>query len=429
MTMTMTTPNGLDLARDRRPQDQVKDDDLPGAVMMDSLRLRAGGFTFASTPMLLLDQCGRVEEINDALRELTGHDLAGVVGAELDEVWQRLCPRHPGPLPLPVPPRRLEGELESWRPGYDHVRIDEAVFDYETRRFGRARLHAALVPSIDPATGSYLGTTLNFEVRAIGDPARFDEALRRRWQHELMWIIYAVSYDRILPEMPFYREVVGRHLEALRGADARRVLDLGAGTGNVAVPLLDEGRDVVAVDLSRAMITRLWSKVRGADPGRFSVFLQTAERLPRLPDGSFDGVSALLSLFDMDEPQLALAEAVRLLRPGGTIVVTDPKACFDVQPLLAFGERCLRETGRFEELRDDWDRIRSVAPDLDSRIRAKGSARLDDDTAGPWDAEHILRKLRDAGFVGLTFRDSHLGNCATIVGRKPSADEADGKEA
>ena len=67
----------------------------------------------------------------------------------------------------------------------------------------------------------------------------------------------------ILPEMPFYREVVDRHLAAIREAGAARVLDIGAGTGNVAVPLLKDGVPVAAVDISRAMLAKLSASSMG----------------------------------------------------------------------------------------------------------------------------------------------------------------------
>jgi ubiquinone/menaquinone biosynthesis C-methylase UbiE len=400
-------------------------DEPAGPPAAGMLRRLAGGFAFSSTPMLLVNAHGRVEDVNAALSELTDTDLAGVVGAGLDVVAERLRPRAVGP---PLPPELLGQAPPAeglWRPSYDQVRITESPFVYDSQRYGRTQIETVCVPSIDAATGTYLGSVVNFVIRAIAVPEDFAAALRERWSREILWTIYAVSYDRILPEMPFYREVVDRHLEAIRAAKAMRVLDLGAGTGNVAVPLLDDGREVVAVDASRAMITRLKSKVSSASEGRLTVIVDTAEHLPQFPDHGFDGVSALLSFFDMDEPRLALAEAVRLLRPGGTLVITDPKACFDVRPLMEFAERHLREGGRFEELRDDWSRVASVAPTLESRIRAR-SPEVQASAAGDsWNAEWIFRSLRESGFTGLTFRDSHLGNCATIAGCKPAGPNLD----
>ncbi len=37
----------------------------------------------------------------------------------------------------------------------------------------------------------------------------------------------------------------------------------------------------------------------------------------------------------------------------------------------------------------------------------------------PWHAEAILDILRDRGYGGLSFGESHFGNCATIVATKP----------
>jgi ubiquinone/menaquinone biosynthesis C-methylase UbiE len=394
-------------------------DDPSGPSVARGLLQRAGGFAFSATPMLLVDPEGRVAEINGALSELTGTDLAGVVGAGLDVVSERLRPRASGaPLPAdrPGPPPHAD---RPWRPGYDQVGITTSDFVYDSRGYGPARLQTTCVPLLDPGTGAYLGAAINFSIRKLGEPELYARALRERWARENMWVVYAVSYDQILNRMPFYREAVDRHVEALRAAGAMRILDVGAGTGNVAVELLDDGREVVAVDVSRAMLERVRSKVGGPSERRLTVVLDTAEHLPQFPDQSFDGVSALLSLFDMDEPRLALAEAVRLLRPGGTLVITDPKACFNVKPLAAEAERQLRESGSFEQLKDDYARVSSVAPSLESRIQAHSPGASAQTAGRSWSAEQILETLRHLGFTGLTFRDSHLGNCATIVWHSP----------
>src|SRR4029078_6899680 len=79
---------------------------------------------------------------------------------------------------------------------------------------------------------------------------------------EEVWASYAASYDRILPILPFYQEAVRRHVEALTGAGIRRGIDVGSGTGNVAVHLASRGVEVTAVDLSGAMLDRLQRKIQ-----------------------------------------------------------------------------------------------------------------------------------------------------------------------
>lgn len=115
----------------------------------------------------------------------------------------------------------------------------------------------------------------------------------------------AEVYDRSRPSYP---------VDAVRYAlppDARRVVDVGAGTGKLTAVLLALGMEVVAVEPSPEM--------RALLPARAHVLEGTAERIP-VPDGSVDAVLAAHAFhwFDVD---LALPEIARVLRPGGTLGV------------------------------------------------------------------------------------------------------------
>ena len=132
--------------------------------------------------MLLVNSEGRVEEVNGALSELTGQDLAGVVGAGLDTVSERLRPRASGP---PFPPDLLGLSFpadQPWRPSYDQVRITESTFVYESVEYGPALLQTVCVPFVDANTGDYLGAVLNFVIREIRNSERFAAALRKHWR-------------------------------------------------------------------------------------------------------------------------------------------------------------------------------------------------------------------------------------------------------
>ena len=114
-----------------------------------------------------------------------------------------------------------------------------------------------------------------------------------------------------------------------------------------------------------------------------------------------------------------MREAVRVLKAGGTLVITDPKACFNVVELTTFAERHIRDQGLYEDLGDDWVRVQSVAPALEAGIHSHRAGKPGSSPRPPWHAEQIHTNLRSLGFVDLSFEDSHLGNCATITGRKP----------
>jgi SAM-dependent methyltransferase len=89
-------------------------------------------------------------------------------------------------------------------------------------------------------------------------------------------------------------------------------LDLGSGTGR-NLPLLPAGARAVALDPHRDALAR----ARRRAPGVPAVVAR-AEALP-FREGSFDTVVSGLVLCSVDDPDAALAEIRRVLRPGGTL--------------------------------------------------------------------------------------------------------------
>jgi ubiquinone/menaquinone biosynthesis C-methylase UbiE len=237
----------------------------------------------------------------------------------------------------------------------------------------------------------------------------FYKKYRWRLDDHLVWDAFALSFDRILNLMPHYREVVERHGAALATTAPGPVADLAAGTGNLAELLIGMGRTITAVDNSRAMLDKLRSKSALAAEigGRLTLIEANAEFLPMIAGASFVGVSILLALFNTREPERGLDTAVRILQPGGTLIVTDLKQCFRLEPILEECGRHLRAIGRYDELAEDLDRVI-----MSNHQLAPGSL-------SPFRAESVLESLAARGFRDLSFIDSHFGQCATITGRKP----------
>ncbi|MEM9782232.1 MAG: methyltransferase domain-containing protein [Pseudomonadota bacterium] len=114
--------------------------------------------------------------------------------------------------------------------------------------------------------------------------------------------------------------------ELLLRADAspgEHVLDIACGTGLVTLPLAHavgrEGR-VIATDLSARMVDllRIEAEVRGL--AQVEAFRADTETLSGVADGSVDLVTCALGLMYVPEPRRALAEALRVLKPGGRAV-------------------------------------------------------------------------------------------------------------
>ena len=99
---------------------------------------------------------------------------------------------------------------------------------------------------------------------------------------------------------------------------AGRVLDLGCAFGFATRMLRRRGYEAVGVDSSPAYIAR----ARRADP-RTTYLVADAAHVP-LPDASFDGLLLLDVLEHLPDERAALAEAARLLVPGGTLVLSVP---------------------------------------------------------------------------------------------------------
>lgn len=100
---------------------------------------------------------------------------------------------------------------------------------------------------------------------------------------------------------------------ALAAAPGARLLDLGGGTGNYARALREDGFEPLVGDLSQAMLER--SRGKGLAAERLDV-----TSLP-FADGEWDAVTMISMLHLVPDWRAALAEATRVLRPGGVLVL------------------------------------------------------------------------------------------------------------
>ncbi len=121
------------------------------------------------------------------------------------------------------------------------------------------------------------------------------------------------------------------------------VLDVAAGTGHIGRALAARTRSVVALDLTPEMLRRGKAEADANGVRNILFELGDAAHLPYL-DASFDLVASRFAVHHFQDPQIELAEMVRVCRPGGRVGIIDLAAL--PEPVLA------REHNRLERLRD-----------------------------------------------------------------------------
>ncbi|HZD71785.1 MAG TPA: class I SAM-dependent methyltransferase [Actinomycetes bacterium] len=114
-------------------------------------------------------------------------------------------------------------------------------------------------------------------------------------------------------------EQIADRLEEAAGAGAR-FLEIGVGTGRIALPLYRRGRRIVGVDLSVPMLERYRANAASAGLAPPAVMRADATRLP-VRDACVDAVIEVHVLHLVPGWHQALAEVRRVLAPGGVALV------------------------------------------------------------------------------------------------------------
>ena len=213
----------------------------------------------------------------------------------------------------------------------------------------------------------------------------------------------AASYDRTntvlsVGNAALWRAATTRAVAPQRGES---VLDVAAGTGTSSASLARSGAYVTAADFSPGMI-EVGRRRQAGVPN--IVFVEADATALPFDGGSFDAVTISFGLRNVVEPKKAIAEFLRVLRPGGRLVICE----FSTPPvgLVRFGY------GFYQ---------RYVMPPL-VRLSSSNDSAYEylNESINAWPDQAALSAwLREAGFTDVAHRNLTAGVVALHRGVKP----------
>ena len=98
-----------------------------------------------------------------------------------------------------------------------------------------------------------------------------------------------------------------------------KVLDVGCGTGNFSIKLAKMGCEVVGIDVSEEMLKVAEAKVR--EEGLNIKFYKMDAHQMEFEDNTFDGVLSVTAFEFLKEPEKAIEEIFRVLKPNGQLLI------------------------------------------------------------------------------------------------------------
>lgn len=215
----------------------------------------------------------------------------------------------------------------------------------------------------------------------------------------------AKGYDRTNTVMTFGNDAFWRAATTRAVAPKRgeRILDLAAGTASSSASLAATGAQVVAADFSPGMLAE--GRRRHGHLPNITFVEADAMNLP-FGDDEFDGVTMSYGLRNVQQPKKALAELLRVTKPGGRLVINE----FSTPP-----GRVFRGLYRFYNA--------EVLPQV-ARLAGTNGDAYDylNESIRDWPDQRTLAAwIREAGWAAVEYRNLSFGIVALHRARKPLA--------
>jgi len=142
------------------------------------------------------------------------------------------------------------------------------------------------------------------------------------------WDRYAVAYSRMIGHWAPHQQMFKDVIAALDLRFGDQLLDAGCGAGDLEVAIVNSGQivDIEAIDFSLGMLAGARKKC-GRNQNLHLSWADLDNRLA-YSDQTFNKVSCVQVLYSLPRPTFTLKEFHRVMRPGGTLVIVEPKPDF-----------------------------------------------------------------------------------------------------
>ena len=371
---------------------------------LDDLQVRPSAQPM--TPMYLLDNAYRIIDWNQAFTIAFDRTMEGRKGRSVLE-WTYFLDNYEEVLKHGVKRFSDPNQLPT---------IDVEPIKYTSMRYGEltAVKRAYQIPDDSEACLAWL-VTLDVKFKDSNQDNIFLRDLLRHLGLDLMWSEYAISYDRVLNNTLVYPDLLDKMMGGYDGVRAippeAHIVDLGAGTGNLALKLITTGRDrvVVAVENNRTMLQLLRSKCQkflrnDTDGGGVVPIKQDITSLFGLDDEFFDFATLNNVLYSIDDADACLKEACRVLKPGGELRLIGPKKDSNLAILFGQIKADLEKVGKFKELETDYNNVYEI-----NKFRL-------DPLLYRWTTKDVEKMLISAGFSKIVHSsEQHYAGQAMLV--------------
>ena len=362
-------------------------------------------------PMYRLDKSFKIVDWNDAFSLAFDRSMDGLRGKSAAE-WVFYLENYKEAIE--------HGEkLFANKEKFPSIDVETLVFN--SYKYGKinAIKRSYLIPDDSGELSNWL-VILDPKFEAQEIAMRYHYDLVNALGRESMWSEYSISYDNVLTNTLVYPELLDQMIGVSDGMDEipanSKVLDLGAGTGNISLKLVQDPnipRTVYAIEKNDAMYDSLRYKCadyirNDADgPGVITVN-RNIESLVGLHSDYFDCAILNNVLYAVDSPKDCLREVWRVLRVGGEVRISGPKRNSNLNRLFRRIRVDLKVQGKEKELASDVIRAEWINHHLLAPMFKH------------WDLDILRQLVLDSGFSTIVYETerAYAGQAMIIAARK-----------